>query len=153
MVDRIETARLVLRPYEAADIPSVIRLLGDFEISKWLAKIPHPFTEADLRLNNSDGTSRWPDTAAITCDGVFIGAISAMPDHFGYWLDPAYHGRGLATEAGRAMADDLFARRGADHILAGYFDGNPASRRVLEKLGFREKERYPFWCEARQRRA
>jgi RimJ/RimL family protein N-acetyltransferase len=149
MPDQIVTDRLVIRPYRAEDATAVVTYLADFEVSKWLAKIAHPFTMADLRLTQPDGSSRWPDGGAITQDGALIGGISATPEHFGYWIGPPFHGRGFATEAGRAMVDRLFQETDAPQIVSGYFEGNAASRRVLEKLGFAEVTRNLQFSEAR----
>lgn len=147
--ETIQTERLELRPFTAADGDPVVAILGDFEVSKWLAKIPHPFTHADLRLENEGGSSRWPTMAAITRGSAVVGGVSATPAHFGYWIAPAYHGKGFATEAGRAMLRLLFGRSDADAVRSGYFEGNHASRRVLEKLGFAEVGRSVIPCRAR----
>lgn len=145
--DCIQTARLVLRPYLSADADRVVSLLGDFEVSKWLAKIPHPFTHTDLKLTNDDGSSRWPDGAAITLDGVLIGGISCG-DHLGYWIAPDHWGRGYASEAAAAAADDFFQRRSDDQLASGYFEGNEASLRILKRLGFHETARYDLYNRA-----
>lgn len=54
----------------------------------------------------------------------------------GYALAPAWHGRGYATEAVGALVEHGFASRDAERIFACIFDGNRASSRVVEKLGF-----------------
>ncbi|HXM44516.1 MAG TPA: GNAT family protein [Bryobacteraceae bacterium] len=56
----------------------------------------------------------------------------------GYWVAPNYAGQGMATEAANAAIRYAFGRLGAKAISIGYFDGNDASRRVVEKLGFRK---------------
>ena len=48
------------------------------------------------------------------------------------------------------MIERVFRNTDANSILSGYFEGNPASRRVLEKLGFQEVDRYPYYCTARE---
>jgi RimJ/RimL family protein N-acetyltransferase len=54
----------------------------------------------------------------------------------GYWVARKYTGQGMATEAANAAIRYAFSRLGAKAISIGYFDGNEASRRVVEKLGF-----------------
>jgi len=148
----IKTKRLVLRPYGAEDGDRVAELLGNFEVTRWLAKVPHPFTHADLRLMNDDGSSRWPDLAAITLNSEVIGGISSG-GHLGYWLDPAYWGQGIASEAARAMVDYFFETTDQEMLESGYFEGNLGSERILSKLGFVETERYPFFNKALNRKA
>jgi RimJ/RimL family protein N-acetyltransferase len=58
-----------------------------------------------------------------------------MP-RLGYWIGPRHWGRGLGTEAVGAVVGYAFRTHPADRVGAGVFGDNPASRRVLEKLGF-----------------
>jgi [ribosomal protein S5]-alanine N-acetyltransferase len=55
---------------------------------------------------------------------------------FGYWLGRRYWGRGYATEAARRALAFAFTELNAERLTAGWFHDNPASGRVLEKLGF-----------------
>jgi len=152
MPQQIVTDRLVLRPFDRGDGNAVVAVLGDFAVARWLARVPHPFTHADLRLSRDDGASRWPGLAAITLDGAVIGGIGSA-GHLGYWLAPALWGRGYATEAARAVVDRFFASGEAETLESGFFEGNAASRRVLDKLGFVETERYMFFNRALGREA
>ncbi len=54
----------------------------------------------------------------------------------GYWLGRPFWGHGYATEAARKLAGFAFSRLKATQLTAGYFHDNPASGRVLEKVGF-----------------
>ena len=56
----------------------------------------------------------------------------------GYWVARKYAGQGMATEAANAAIRYAFGRLGARAISIGHFDGNDASRRVVEKLGFQK---------------
>jgi RimJ/RimL family protein N-acetyltransferase len=150
MTDKIITNRLVLRPPVDADAAIVMEGLNDYSVVKWLARVPYPFHERDLKLRNSDGSSRWPGLAAIDHDGDMIGMVSGMP-HVGFWLLRRAWGKGFATEAARAMVNLVFARKDVEHVLSGYFDGNRASERVLEKTGFRQVSKDMHWCEARKK--
>ncbi|KMW57586.1 50S ribosomal protein acetyltransferase [Candidatus Rhodobacter oscarellae] len=140
MARYILTERLLLRPFRAADGPRVVELLNDFAVSKWLAKVPHPFGHADLRLVDEDGSDRWPELVAITLDGAVVGGISAG-EHFGYWIGRDYWGQGIATEATAAMLTYVFNEEGRDEITSGCFTGNGASAHILNRLGFREESR------------
>ena len=61
--------------------------------------------------------------------GIQDGAVE-----IGYVIHPDHWGQGFATEAVRAAIDELF-RLGCPKVIAGFFAGNTASRRVMEKCG------------------
>ena len=151
MTAPITTQRLVLRPFRAEDGDRVVELLNNFAVTRWLAKVPHPFTHADLRIVKSDGASRWPDLAAITLNGTIVGGISGT--HLGYWLGEPFWGQGIAYEAAQAMVRYQFDVMGRDALDSGYFEGNTASQRILAKLGFTETDRYMFFNAALNREA
>ena len=140
------TERLLLRPGWSADAPALFRAIADEGIVRNLANAPWPYRLADAEAFLS--RERQPAEPATliflrtSAAPELIGGIGfgRKPDgaiEFGYWLNRAHWGRGLATEAGRAVLaaarDSLRMKR----IEAGHFLDNPASGRVLEKLGFR----------------
>lgn len=147
MTDCITTKRLRLRPLVAADSDAVVEILNDLEVSRWLVPIPHPFTHADLRIVNADGSNRWPELAAIVMDGTLIGGIGMGP-RLGYYLSPHAWGKGLGREAAGAAVDHTFAETETNEIQSGYFEGNCASARILTGLGFRETGRSLAYCTA-----
>lgn len=56
----------------------------------------------------------------------------------GYWVDPAYEGRGIATRVTRALMERAFASPAVERVLLIHNEDNAKSRRIPEKLGFRE---------------
>jgi RimJ/RimL family protein N-acetyltransferase len=140
----LETARLVLRPLERTDAAEIARLISDWDVIRWLTRPPHPYALADAedfidRVAIEDSSSR-QIRCAITHDGTFIG--SAGIDHrergmnLGYWLGKPFWGKGLMTEAARALVRHFFAVNLDPEIVSGHLQGNEASGRVLRKLGF-----------------
>jgi ribosomal-protein-alanine N-acetyltransferase len=136
----------VLRPWAPADKPSLIANANNRNVWRNLADVfPHPYTEADadawLRHCVSPGRHLF---FAIEFAGTAIGGIGAHAGdgiftrtaNFGYWLGEAHWGRGLATAAGRAMLRHLAADGRFVRLEAPVFEWNPASMRVLEKVGF-----------------
>jgi RimJ/RimL family protein N-acetyltransferase len=136
----------VLRPWLPADKPSLIANANNRAVWRNLADtFPHPYTEEDadrwLRSNENPGRGIH---LAIELDGEPIGGIGVRAGegifvrtaHFGYWLGETYWGRGLATAAGRALLDHLAIDERFVRLEAPVFEWNPASMRVLEKLGF-----------------
>lgn len=131
----LTTDRLVLSPLAAEDESACIAALSDFDLVRWLAPVPWPYRAGDFRafLTDPVPAAKW----AITRDGAFLGMIG-LDHQFGYWLDRAAWGQGLATEAARAVLAAHFSDPAAAPVHAGYFEGNARSARVLTKLGFRE---------------
>jgi ribosomal-protein-alanine N-acetyltransferase len=148
----LETERLLLRPPRAADISHFVPLLDDFDVSKNLSSVPHPYTEDDacaFIVKMAYGLAAGTDYAfaIVMRSGVFIGMCGVHPAlgwEFGYWLGKPHWGRGYATEAGSRVVAFAFDELKAERLNAGWFHDNPASGRVLAKLGFRpagERER------------
>ena len=86
-------------------------------------------------------------TAIVLAVLLALGGISAVgltPEHdaqtaeLGYWLSPAYWGRGIATEAAKAVVLFGFDSGSFPYLTSGYFEDNPPSGEVLRKLGFSE---------------
>ena len=140
----IETPRLILRPLVRADLPELVRVLNNFNVSRWLARLPFPYTMMDAE--NFLALCATPETGtlqlAITLGGAVIGVISyerapdAMSAEFGYWLAEDQWRKGYMREAASAMAAHAFTADGHDMLSAGYHAGNEGSRRILEGLGF-----------------
>jgi len=137
---RLETERLVLRPFEPADADVVQRNVSRVEIARMMA-IPHPYPEG--------GAAEWIATAQPGRDfavelresGGLIGAITINHHEaqrradIGYWCAVEHWGRGYTTEAVRALVDYGFRNLGVNRVYAQCYGDNPASRRVLEKAG------------------
>ena len=136
----------MLRPWVPADKPSLVANANNRSVWRNLADgFPHPYTEADadawLRVAGSPGKNL---VFAIERDGLAVGGIGARAGegifsrtaHFGYWLGEAHWGCGIATAAGLAMLERLELDARFVRLEAPVFEWNPASMRVLEKLGF-----------------
>jgi RimJ/RimL family protein N-acetyltransferase len=142
----IRTERLLLRPGWAEDAPALFQAIADEQIVRNLATAPWPYMLSDaesfLARERKPGE---PALLAFRRSGAapeLIGAIGLgrRPDgalEFGYWFARAYWGRGYATEAGTAFLTAAHETLRIERLHAGHFIDNPASGRVLEKLGFR----------------
>lgn len=151
MGPRIETERLLLRPPEMRDAPEIARYAGDYDIAKMTKLIPHPYPvpAAEMwvlmrRAGWGKSASRHLIVQTREADGGrmcgMAGIFRRSPEsewEIGYWIAKHYWGRGLATEAGQALIDYARHELAASVVTAGHYDDNPASGRVLEKLGFR----------------
>lgn len=149
----LTTQRLVLRRPQDDDISAIIDIVGDLRVSRQLARIPHPYGEVDARFFLDQIVPSefvWALTLRTSAQLVGMAGLSATdhPDEaeLGYYLAPAHWGFGLATEAGRAILDYGFDVAGFASVTAGHFAENPASGRVLSKLGFVETGRAERPC-------
>ena len=132
----IKTARLSLRPLRGADRDVVVDLINDYDISRWLTVVPYPYGAADFDAflaYLADKPAH--ENLAIIADGQPVGMIG-IDASLGYWLGHAHQGHGYMTEAATALIDWYFATTDAEHLRAGHFDDNAASRAVLTRLGF-----------------
>jgi ribosomal-protein-alanine N-acetyltransferase len=143
---RLETERLLLRPQEAGDIGSLVPLLNDFEVAKNLANVPHPYAVEDAEAFIARGTEHrakgqgYPFALVAKADMGLVGGcgLRLQDDGYfelGYWIGRPFWGRGYASEAARRVAGFAFHQLKAITINAGWFHDNPASGRVLAKLG------------------
>jgi ribosomal-protein-alanine N-acetyltransferase len=147
----LQTERLTLRVHSLSDIPALMPLIGAREVAATTLRVPHPYTESDARdfiasteedLSSGGGLRlgivlREFDTL---CGGV---GLLIEPDHrraeLGYWVGVPYWGKGYATEAAQAVVQYGFGALGLHRIFASHFANNPASARVLRKIGMRHE--------------
>ena len=141
----LETERLLLRPPRARDIGQFMPLIREFDVAKNLSRVSHPYTEDDACDFMIKASVGWvsgtdlPFSIVGRSDGRFIGMGGLHPARgweIGYWIGKPHWSRGYATEAGARLVDFAFGQRGAERLKASWFHDNPASGRVLEKLGF-----------------
>jgi [ribosomal protein S5]-alanine N-acetyltransferase len=148
----LETPRLVLRPLRLEDAPVVTRLAGRREIADTTIVIPHPYLEEHAREFirshiGPDGTNKEAVFAVtLKADGQLIGVIGLSeidPDHskaeMGFWVAVECWGKGYATEAASAALRFGFATLHLNRIYAHHMVRNPASGRVLEKIGMKRE--------------
>lgn len=140
------TQRLLLRPGWAEDAPALCRAIADEGIVRNLATAPWPYRpeDAEAFLKRERGPRepamlifRRGRGAPDLVGGIGFAATPGGGIELGYWLARRAWGRGYATEAGRAVIANARESLRLRRIEAGHFLDNPASGRVLEKLGFR----------------
>jgi RimJ/RimL family protein N-acetyltransferase len=140
------TKRLTLRPGWPEDARALSEAIGHEKVATKLARVPWPYALGDAQafLASPRGATD-PVFLILLHEGPavrLIGGIGihAEPDgahQLGYWLTPDAWGRGYATEAGRAVIEMARHALGHKRLHAWHFVDNPASGRVLTKLGFR----------------
>ena len=135
----LATPRLKLRPFVIEDASRLAMFVGDYDVAKMTASIPHPYSETDARAFIAK-----PGEAhiyAIVHANGMIGAVGlrrvkSERFEFGYWLAKPFWGRGFMTEAARAVIVASRQSCPTASLTSGHFADNPASGRVLDKIGF-----------------
>ena len=138
------TERLLLRPGFPEDAPALAAAIADERIVRNLATAPWPYGIRDaeaflaaprdpvlpsfLIFERTDGAPRLVGSCGL-------GRRPSGAVEMGYWIARAHWGRGIATEACTALIDIARALR-LGSLEGSHFIDNPASGRVLEKLGF-----------------
>lgn len=149
MPPTLETPRLILRPLALADAEQVQRIFPQWEVVRYLnAVVPWPYPDDGARTYYRDRAlpamargDEWHWTLRLNeAPEQIIGAIGLIrgeTDNRGFWLDPAWHGQGLMTEAVIAVNDYWFDVLGFPVLRAPKAIANVASRRISEKTGMR----------------
>ncbi len=138
------TERLLLRPGWAEDAPALARAIADEAIVRNLSTAPWPYgvaeAEAFLAAPRDPIFPSFLITERTSAAPRLIGAcgFGRRPSgavELGYWIARPHWNRGFATEAGHALIDIARTLK-LPQLEASHFVDNPASGRVLEKLGF-----------------
>ncbi|MEO1015208.1 MAG: GNAT family N-acetyltransferase [Pseudomonadota bacterium] len=146
-IEPLETDRLALRAPAAADVDDIVRYVGDIDVAGRLSRVPHPYTQDDAAYFLRELVPKATVWAVERReDSAFIGVISLSPHdgaadaELGYWFGKPFWGKGYATEAAGAVVAYADAS-GLTLLHSGFFEFNPASGRVLRKVGFEEAGR------------
>ncbi|MGA2428982.1 MAG: GNAT family protein [Candidatus Acidiferrum sp.] len=148
----IVTPRLILRPPTLGDLDSIQTAKEEtwHDLQRWMT---WAFDNQRSRQAMEDSIRRVMDYQNQA--GIALAAFHRINGDFvvrtaldltdeqdvyetGYWVAAKYTGQGMATEAANAAIRYAFGHLGARAISIGYFDGNEASRRIVEKLGFQK---------------
>jgi RimJ/RimL family protein N-acetyltransferase len=148
---RFETARLLVRPFEPGDLAAAHAMRSSEGVVRWLYQDPATEAESRARLERRIHATRFARTGdaiglAVVHDGTLVGDVSlflASAEHrqgeMGFLFDPAYQGRGYATEAAGALLELAFGTFGLHRVVGRAEARNVASVRVMEKLGMRRE--------------
>lgn len=146
----LRTERLILRPFTLDDAAAVNELLADKEIAANTQLIPFPYSAQMATEWIEPQMKTWQEGRAAVfavCladqseQGTVIGAVGLEIDsaheraEMGYWVGLAHWGKGYCTEAATAVIEFGFEQLGINRVFAYHMLRNPASGRVMEKLG------------------
>lgn len=147
----IETERLILRPISIEDVPEIQRLASDRDVASQTSdgEVPQPGMEEQWFKKRQEGFEKGEavDFAIIRRkSGVLIGAIGLGAEYkkdesmqLGYWVGKPYWNQGYCTEAAQAVLKYGFEILGLHRIYSRHFKRNPASGRVMRKIGMKHE--------------
>jgi RimJ/RimL family protein N-acetyltransferase len=147
----VETDRLTLRPFIAADFEAMYAMRSDPEVARYLYQEPLSAQETRDSLARKMALPAWADEgdwlgAAVVEreSGLTVGDVALhwvserdRTAEIGFTFEPRWQGKGFATEAARALVDWAFTSAGMHRVIGRTEARNAASARVLEKLGMR----------------
>lgn len=152
MSSPLETERLLLAPWGAADVALLRVLASDLRVVRYIldgapwteaktAAVSHAMHEHWLahgfgwRVALARGSGRAIGFIGLNHAGEGTAGVDPGEFEIGWWLEPASWGRGLASEGARAVSAEAFTRVGAASVIARLQPGNAASAGVAEGLG------------------
>lgn len=147
--ETLRTSRLVLRPHGMADMVELAQRLNEPGISEYTRTIPFPYTLDDARefLHKHERELGAGDAVVFAIrtadDGPLMGGVGLhlvradRRAELGYWMNSAYRGKGYTSEAAAAALAFGFNTLHLDRIHACWYHDNPASGRILEKIGMK----------------
>ena len=149
----LTTERLVLRPFGLNDAPAVRRMAGDRAVADTTERIPHPYEDGMAEPWIATHAERFRQhqgcefAVVLKETSELIGAIGLtlsmahLRGELGYWIGKPFWGQGYCTEAARAIMDFGFNTIGLHRIQDRHMSRNPASGRVMLKLGMQHEGR------------
>lgn len=147
----ITTKRLVLRLFQKSDAETVSLLCNNYNIYKNTLYLPYPYAIEDAlmwiepQLENYHSNKSYEFAITNKDSGALYGAIALTNNQrfnngeIAYWIGEGYWGNGYATEAAQAILQFAFAEKQYHKVFARYFKSNPASGRVMQKLGIKQE--------------
>lgn len=144
----LQTPRLILRPITLADWPAIHRYMSDPIVTRWLPEGLLDEAQAQDFARKHAGRAARAVAVIERESGQLIGHMDFHPwygrdtHEIGWAISSGYQGRGYATEAARALIDFAFGTLRRHRVVATCQPENPASWRVMEKLGMRREAHF-----------
>jgi ribosomal-protein-alanine N-acetyltransferase len=145
----LRTERLLLRPFTRDDIAELVPLIGAREVAATTRRIPHPYTDADAERFIAQAQAgdeinlaiRLLASLSLVGGGILRPDLDHQHAELGYWIGVPHWGNGYATEAARELIRYGFEDLGLHRIYASHSSNNPASGKVLIKVGMKHEGR------------
>jgi len=151
----LETERLTIRNFRVTDWEALHETIIQYVASGLAALEPRQWPTSPEEIRKATEWFASGDSYFAVClkdTDRFIGFVCLNPKskvgefNLGYTFNFNYHGKGYATEACRAVLDHAFGKLQAQKVVTGTPTANPASVRLLERLGFKTIPGSPPGC-------
>lgn len=151
----LETQRLILRRCETLDAPAFLELLSDEEVNRFLPWFPTKTLEEAIEHIEKNFIAYYQHSSAyryavcLKKDNIPVGYVCLGEGDsydFGYGLKKELWGKGIITEAAKAVIERL-KNAGYTYITATHDINNPASGEVMKKLGMTYRYSYIEQCQ------
>jgi ribosomal-protein-alanine N-acetyltransferase len=167
MTPTLTTNRLVLRPASVDDCAELQTIFPEWDVVKYLAKIPWPYPDdgmicytRDVIMPDVESGQLYVWTLTNKATGHCMGRIDLRPqlrpssaEHWGYWIGLPYQQQGFMAEAANAVAEFAFDTLGLKRLTAGVVKDNIGSTRLQQSLGARNsaESMAEFTCGQREK--
>ncbi len=135
-----------IREFQQNDVEALVKYANNYAVSRFLRDaFPYPYTQEDaVQWINFITQNSFNLAYAIADEKELIGGIGAIPNQdvhrftseIGYWLAEPLWNKGIITKAVKTFCDYLFTNYNFNHLTASIYEGNDASIRVVQKVGF-----------------
>ena len=159
MRNKIETKRLVLRPFVQTDWRSLVNYAGNIDVARATGRLPHPYSFADAQnwieiTKASDENHIYgiapKDNHLIGCISLTKTGTDDVPSwELGYWLGQPHWHKGYMREASSALLHEARARLSPTKLHATVFKDNSRSLALLRYHGFTHAAQTSEFCVAR----
>lgn len=147
----LNTKRLKLRAWAADDMDALIEGLDNYNISKWMAYVPFPYTREDAmkwmnycKKIEADKINAYEFAIELISKKKIIGGVSLKnindfhkKAEGGIWISEPYHGKGFGAEAFGKRIEFAFEELNLRRLENGFFTGNASSLKMQEKFGYK----------------
>jgi [ribosomal protein S5]-alanine N-acetyltransferase len=150
-IPKLETKRLILRPFKLSDADRVRKLAGDKKIADTTLNIPYPYEKGTAKEWISQHKTKFESDESVHLAIVLkttreiIGAIGLHIEkrhnraELGYWIGKDCWNFGYCTEAAKAIVKYGFEELNLNKIKSSHFSRNPASGKVMRKIGMKKE--------------
>lgn len=147
----IETDNLLLRLFKESDAEDVCHLCNNYNLYKNTLYLPYPYSIEDAlswiksHLENFNNNKKFEFAITDKITGNLYGAIALTNNQnvnngeIAYWVGEKYWGNGYATEAAKSILEFAFIEKQYHKVFARHFSSNPASGKVIQKIGMKKE--------------
>ncbi len=131
----LRTPRLTLRPLTPTDADAVFHGVSNFDVIRWLGRIPYPYGREDAVAFISRVRDECLSVWAVEDAQCFVGIVG-IDEELGYWFARPAWGKGYGFEAAVAVLQHWYSDPERGDVASGHYNENARSQRILRALGF-----------------